>query len=70
MSRILTITNFGDFQFIEQTREDNQIKYVPKGNFVSTTNTLEYYKHMAVEMNCSYTVCLARAYVILGGKFV
>ena len=72
MSRILTITNFGDFQFIEQTRERNQIRHKPSNTFVSTDNELDIYVRlakMAFMCNGSTEDALRTAYERRGGNY-
>lgn len=73
MSRILTITNFGDFQFIEQTREDNQIRHVPSNTFVSTNTDLSMYRKIATlglsAVGGTVEKTLKFDYELRGGKY-
>lgn len=69
MSRILTITNFGDFQFIEQTRELNQIRHTPSNTFVETRHTLGIQYKLAARDSQSMEQRMKSAYEFRGGKY-
>lgn len=74
MSRILTITNFGDFQFIEQTREPDQIKHIPSGNYVGGRSdgqvlSLAEYREIAKLNGWTVADVLALAYENRGGRY-
>ena len=74
MSRILTITNFGDFQFIEQTREPDQIKHRPSGYYVGGHGdgqvlALFEYKEIAARSGKTMEEVMKLAYENRGGRY-
>lgn len=70
MSRILNIINYGDFQWIEQTREPNQIRHVPSNTFVHTAHSMTMQVMLAaMHHNGDMEARMRKAYEDRGGNY-